>query len=96
MEDVGTQAAAINLDEVEDHGVRSDLASPEIDSLIGEVISIIHQHTGGRVHKLEVEVQDAIILLRGFCATFHCNQLAQAAAMSVAGDLAVDNQIVVW
>ena len=68
----------------------------EPDPLVDQIARAVHSATGGRVHQLEVEVLQTSIRLKGFCATFHCNQLAQTAAMEVAGDLVVDNQIVVW
>ncbi|REJ96842.1 MAG: hypothetical protein DWQ35_03520 [Planctomycetota bacterium] len=70
--------------------------SEEQEQLAQRVIRAVQLATGGRIHKIEVEVLDTSIRLRGFCATFHCNQLAQTAAMEVAGELHVDNQIVVW
>jgi len=67
-----------------------------IDPLVDQVAQAVEAATGGRVHKLVVEIAGDTIRLQGFCATFHCNQLAQTAAMDVAGEAVVENQIVVW
>lgn len=88
MENVEVRTASAVVDDI-----RYDT---EVDPLGDLVARAVQLATGRRVHKLEVEVLDDSIRLLGFCATFHCNQIAQTAAMEVAGDLPVDNQIVVW
>lgn len=68
----------------------------ESDPLVSLIERAVQSATGGRVHQFRVDVAEDSIRLQGYCATFHCNQLAQTAAMEVAGDRAVDNRIVVW
>ena len=53
----------------------------------------VRRATSGRVHNLSVGVTGTHVVLEGFCSTFHCYQLAQHAAMRMADELAVDNQI---
>lgn len=86
MEDVKISVANLSDDEV-----RCDA-----DPILEEITQAVRAATGGRVHNFKVEVVDATVQLKGFCATFHCNQLAQTAAMEIAGDMHVENQIVVW
>jgi osmotically-inducible protein OsmY len=47
----------------------------------------------GRIHELQVEVRDDVVLLQGRCHSFYCKQLAQHAAMELAHEQRVDNQI---
>lgn len=49
--------------------------------------------TSARIHNLSIRVTGTHIELHGFCSTFHCFQLAQHAAMQLADELLVDNQI---
>ncbi len=93
MEDVNLRAATAVTDKV---ATQDSAYDQECLKLAKEVERAVQSATGGRVHKIEVEISEDTILLRGFCATFHCNQLAQTAAMDVAGDMPIDNQIVVW
>lgn len=76
------------------------LTEPEIpvnpagaDQLVVHIQRAIRRETSGRVHNLSVVVTGTHVVLDGFCSTFHCYQLAQHAAMLMAEDLSVDNQI---
>ena len=49
----------------------------------------------GRVRELKVEVRQGRIVLQGRCCSYYCKQIAQHAAMDLAENEIVDNQIVV-
>ena len=53
----------------------------------------VNQETGCRVRNLIVEVSHKGVLLRGYCASYYCKQLAQHAAMGVSGGDHVTNSI---
>ena len=63
------------------------------DQLVLRIKQAVRRETSGRVHNLTVVVTGTHVVLEGFCSTFHCYQLAQHAAMQMAHDLSVDNQI---
>jgi osmotically-inducible protein OsmY len=64
-----------------------------VESLAQRVERGVVDLTCGGVRDLEVRVNDGRVHLRGFCGTFYIKQLAQTAAMSLAGQLRVVNQI---
>jgi hypothetical protein len=64
-----------------------------MDQLIRQIKHAIWRETNGRVHNLAVMITGTHIVLQGFCSTYHAYQLAQHAAMQLADDLGVDNQI---
>ena len=76
--------------------VADDPCKLSADPLIGEIAEAVEKAARGRVHQLKVEIVGQDVRLTGYCATFHCNQLAVAAAMHVAPELTIDNRIVVW
>ena len=53
----------------------------------------VRRETRGGVNQLKVEIDSRAVHLRGRCRSFYCKQLAQQAAMRLAGDTPVDNQI---
>jgi hypothetical protein len=63
------------------------------DQTASRIRLAISRATGARIHNLAVKVTGTHVVLDGFCSTFHCYQLAQHAAMRLAEDLPVDNQI---
>lgn len=63
------------------------------EALVAQIRQEIHLKTSGRVHNLAIVVTGTHVVLEGFCSSFHCYQLAQHAAMRVAEDFSVDNQI---
>ena len=66
------------------------------DSVTEAILLAIDRRTSGRIHDLRVDVTPITLVIRGYCATFHLNQIAQHAAMALADGREVDNQIVVW
>ncbi|MFP6611597.1 MAG: hypothetical protein VB835_04735 [Pirellulales bacterium] len=64
-----------------------------MDQLIRQIKHAIWRETNGRVHNLAVMITGTHIVLQGFCSTYHAYQLAQHAAMQLADDLGVENQI---
>jgi osmotically-inducible protein OsmY len=63
------------------------------EQLMRRIKNAIRRDTGSRIHNLSVLVTGTHVVLEGFCSTFHSFQLAQNAAMHVAEDLDIDNQI---
>ncbi|MEK6249214.1 MAG: hypothetical protein N2C12_13615 [Planctomycetales bacterium] len=63
------------------------------EQLAKRIKQAVRRETGGRIHNLTVLVTGTDVVIEGFCSTFHCYQLAQHAAMRLAEDLAIDNQI---
>ena len=53
----------------------------------------VRRRTSGGVRELTVEIRPDGILLNGHCDTFYCKQLAQHAAMRLAGREPVMNRI---
>jgi hypothetical protein len=64
-----------------------------VEDLAAQVQVAVRHATGNRIHNLAVHVNGTHIILDGFCSTYHCNQIAQHAAMRSAQDLRVDNRI---
>jgi hypothetical protein len=63
------------------------------DQLVRQIKHAIWRETSGRVHNMAVMITGTHVVLHGFCSTFHSYQLAQHAAMQLADELDVDNQI---
>jgi len=53
----------------------------------------VREATAGKVHWLDVEVAAAEVVLRGRSGTYYSKQLAQHAAMRIAGDRRLLNEI---
>jgi len=56
----------------------------------------LHNRLGGRVSNLQVIFHDAGVVLRGRAATYYAKQLAQHAAMELAGLNVLANDIEVY
>jgi hypothetical protein len=73
------------------------MASPLIAEAIGQqeahLAMLIQDRLGGRVRDLRIVVRPSGILLQGRAATYHAKQLAQHAAMEVAGMRILANDI---
>jgi hypothetical protein len=55
--------------------------------------SVVHNRLGGRVRDLRIIVRDEGLILQGRTATYHAKQLAQHAAMEMAGRPILANDI---
>lgn len=65
-------------------------------ALVKRIEQAIRRGSGGRIHKLRVDVHHGRVVLAGFCSTFYAKQLAQHSAMSLVEDRRLENQIEVW
>lgn len=63
------------------------------EQLASRIGAAVARRTGGNVRDLEVRVGPDGICLTGSCATFYTKQLAQTAAMGLAGDWPLTNSI---
>ena len=77
-----------------DHPLPETLA--EAERLAASIERAVQRQTAGGVRNLSVEVNGTGVLLRGRCKTYYCKQLAQHAAMDVAGQDSLSNQITVF
>jgi len=68
----------------------------EAEARAASIERAVHEQTGRRVRNLSVEVDKNVILLRGRCASYHCKQLAQTAAMPMVHGERLINAIEVW
>ena len=68
-------------------------ANEEERRRISRIKRAIRRETGRRIQDLAVELQGDALLLRGRCASFHCKQVAQQAAMSFLSGNSLVNQI---
>jgi hypothetical protein len=68
-------------------------AVADLQAWAARVRRAIRRETRGGVTQLKVEIDSRAIHLRGHCLSFYCKQLAQQAAMRLAGETALDNQI---
>jgi osmotically-inducible protein OsmY len=66
--------------------------SPE-DTLAARIAGAIERQTTGRVQSLRVEVNGDGVMISGRCQSFYMKQLAQHAAMQVAGAEVLTNRI---
>jgi hypothetical protein len=73
---------------------------PVVDSaaaaLARRIELAVRRGSGGRIHKLRVEVHLGHVILSGFCSTFYAKQLAQHSAMPLSEGRRLENQIEVW
>ena len=65
----------------------------EAEELAASIERAVQQETGRRVRDRSVEISEEGVLLRGRCTTYHCKQLAQHAAMAMAGGDRLTNSI---
>jgi osmotically-inducible protein OsmY len=96
------------VDQLTHSGIRLIAATEEIilrprvvmsadqEKLAARIERHIRRQTSDKVRELRVEVTDDRILIKGRCGTFYCKQLAQHAAMTLAGQESLVNQIDVW
>jgi hypothetical protein len=70
-------------------------ATNVVCQLEDDIARSVHTATRGRVRRLEVELVDGRVVLRGQAATYYAKQLAQQATRAIQDDLAVLNDIVV-
>lgn len=68
----------------------------EQEKLAARIERHIRRETNDKVRELRVLVHVSGVVLKGRCGTFYCKQLAQHAAMKIAGDEPLVNQIDVW
>ena len=54
---------------------------------------VVRDRIGGKIQGLKVEVRRDGVFLQGVCPTFYVKQLAQHAAMRVAGQTAITNEM---
>jgi hypothetical protein len=71
----------------------SPLATEPIDDHEAHLAMLIQDRLGGRVRDLRILLRSAGIILQGRAATYHAKQLAQHAAMEVAGRPILANDI---
>lgn len=62
-------------------------------SLAMRIKRAVRRNAGGGVRQLDVDVDDRAVRLHGRCSSFYCKQLAQQAAMRLAGATRVINEI---
>lgn len=67
--------------------------SAETERLAASIERAVQQNTRGGIHNLRVTVEANEIVLFGQCTTYYLKQLAQHAAMSLAGQSVVQNFI---
>ena len=67
-----------------------------ISALAKKIEQAVRRGSGGRIHKLRVDVHLGRVVLSGFCSTFYAKQLAQHSAMSLSEGRRLENQIEVW
>lgn len=65
----------------------------EAEELAASIERAVQAETGRGVRNLSVEVNPDGVLLRGRCTTYYCKQLAQHAAMGMAGSDRLTNSI---
>ena len=68
----------------------------EDEKLAARIERAIRRSTSDKVRELKVEVRWDGIHLMGRCGTFYCKQLAQTAALPLAGKSQLYNRIEVW
>jgi hypothetical protein len=71
-------------------------SDPQIAHLAQSIQHGVHEQTFGGVRDLEVRINAQGIVLRGRCSSFYCKQLAQHAAIRLAGQRRLVNEIEVW
>ncbi len=68
----------------------------EDEKLASRIERVVRRGTSDKVRELRVEVRWDGIHLMGRCGTFYCKQLAQTAALTLAGKCQLYNRIEVW
>lgn len=71
-------------------------SDPQTARLVQSIRHDVREQTFGGVRDLEVRISAAGVVLRGRCASFYCKQLAQHAAIRLAGPRPLVNEIEVW
>jgi hypothetical protein len=69
---------------------------PHVAHLAQRIRHDVREQTFGGVRDLEVRITAQGVVLRGRCSSFYCKQLAQHAAMVLAGPRTLTNEIEVW
>lgn len=64
--------------------------------LAHRIAEAVQTATAGKVHGLRVDLNDKGILLRGLSPSYAVKKDAQDAALLLAGDATLSNEIVVW
>ena len=70
--------------------------SAEDEKLAARIERAIRRGTSDKVRDLRVDVRWDGIHLMGRCGTYYCKQLAQTAALTLAGKSQLHNRIEVW
>lgn len=65
----------------------------DVQGWVARIRRAVRRETRGGVNQLKVEIDTRGVHLRGRCQSFYCKQLAQQAAMRLAGETPLDNQI---
>lgn len=65
----------------------------DVQAWASRIRRAVRRETRGGVNQLKVDIDPRGVHLRGRCRSFYCKQLAQQAAMRLAGDTPLDNQI---
>jgi osmotically-inducible protein OsmY len=70
-----------------------DAAHVDAGQLASSIEQSVRERTGRRIHNLRVEIDTQGVRLQGRCGSFYSKQLAQQAAMDLALDVALTNEI---
>ncbi len=65
----------------------------DVQAWAARIRRAVRRESRGGVNQLKVEIDARGVHLRGRCRSFYCKQLAQQAAMRLAGETPLDNQI---
>ena len=63
------------------------------DGLAARIERQVRSETGDRIRALKVRIRQNSVVLEGNCPSFYCKQLAQHAAMPLAGPKLLNNRI---
>ncbi len=69
------------------------LLAPGSDFLVEQVEQAIQLRTGGRVRGLRIHYVDGCVIIEGRTSTYYNKQLVTHAAMTVADDVLVMNEV---
>lgn len=69
------------------------LLAPSSDILVEQVEQAIQLRTGGRVRGLRIHYVDGCVIISGRTSTYYNKQLVTHAAMTVADDATVMNEV---
>lgn len=67
----------------------------EAQRQVEAIEGVVQRRTSGQIRDLRVELQNGLIVLSGRTSTYYAKQLAQQAALDVAGHHELANEIVV-